>query len=87
MPANEDRNWETACQQLSIRFADAVDRWDYDPVISLFVPDGALNRWGTRIVGQAALREWLNSRPREVVTRHVCTNIQVTRETLVRRAA
>jgi hypothetical protein len=69
-----------ACQQLSIRFANAVDRWDYDTVISLFVPDGALDRWGTRIVGHAALRDWLNSRPREVVTRHVCTNIQVTRE-------
>jgi len=38
-----------------------------------------LNRWGKVIQGYAALRQWLDRRPRDVTTCHVCSNIVVER--------
>jgi hypothetical protein len=70
---------ERACEKLSIAFANAIDRNDYDAVIALFASDGILDRWGNAIQGHAALRQWLDSRPRDMTTRHVCTNIMIDR--------
>jgi hypothetical protein len=70
---------EHACAKVSIAFANAIDRNDYDAVIGLFASDGILDRWGNAIQGHAALRQWLDSRPRDVTTRHVCTNIMIER--------
>src|SRR5580693_7336274 len=74
-----DSDVERACEKISIAFANAIDRCDYDAVIALFARDGILDRWGNAIQGHAALRQWLDSRPRDVTTRHVCTNIIVER--------
>ena len=74
-----DSEVERACAKISIAFANAIDRYDYDAVIALFARDGILDRWGNAIQGHAALRQWLDSRPRDVTTRHVCTNIIVER--------
>jgi predicted RNA-binding Zn ribbon-like protein len=73
----QDGDCALACEGLSIAFANAVDRWDDETALGLFTDDAVLDRWGTQVQGQAALREWLAARPRDVVTRHICTNISV----------
>jgi hypothetical protein len=78
MPSVEDElNWRRACERVSIRFANAIDHRDYPAVLDLFAEDGTLDRLGTRFTGRAALSAWLESRPTNVVTRHVCTNIDI----------
>lgn len=66
--------WWTDCHALSIAFANGVDHRRYDEVAALFTEDGILNRSGQPVTGRAALRAWLDTRPLDVVTRHVCTN-------------
>lgn len=68
---------ERACERLSIAFAIGVDRFDDDTVLDLFTADGVFNRPGNVVKGRDALRGWLKGRPRDVVTRHICTNIAI----------
>lgn len=74
---NED--WWHACQAVSIAFANGVDHRRYDDVAALFTEDGVLNRTGHPVAGRAALRAWLDTRPVDIATRHVCTNFHATR--------
>lgn len=69
-------DWRSACEALSIAFANGVDHRHYDRVAALFTEDGILNRWGQAIMGRAELRAWLDTRPTDVVTRHVCSNFE-----------
>lgn len=79
MECLDDDAVERACGRVSVAFANSIDRCDYDAVIELFTRDGILDRWGTVIRGHEALRQWLDARPRDVSTCHVCTNILVRR--------
>ena len=71
--------WWAACQALSTAFANGVDRRRNDEVLALFTEDAVLDRWGHSVTGHAALRRWLDGRPADVVTRHVCTNFEARR--------
>jgi SnoaL-like domain len=75
----DDDAVERACEKLSVAFANCIDRRDYDAVVDLFTTDGILDRWGNVIQGHAALQHWLDARPRDVTTSHVCSNIVVER--------
>lgn len=77
----DESGWWAECQKLSIAFANGVDHHRDEEVLALFTQDGVLDRWGQPVTGHAALRQWLHSRPRDVVTRHVCTNFEARRET------
>jgi hypothetical protein len=79
MTKMDDYATEHACQRLSIAFANSIDQFDYDAVIKLFTEDGILDRWGNAIQGHEALRQWLDARPRDIITRHVCSNVLVER--------
>ena len=71
-----ENDWWDACHRLSIAFANGIDRRRYDDVAALFTEDGVLNRAGDPITGRSALRAWMDTRPTDIVTRHVCTNFE-----------
>jgi ketosteroid isomerase-like protein len=64
-----------ACEQLSIAYARAVDFRDYDTLVRLFTEDGVLDVTGTPLQGRAAIAKAIFSRPDELRSRHVLTNI------------
>lgn len=68
---------ESECQRLMNRFSWAVDAMDYDQVVSLFVPDCVFGRADKFFHGHAGLRQSLEGRPRDRVTRHVSSNIVI----------
>lgn len=71
--------WWAECHALSIAFANGIDHRRYDEIAALFTDDGTLDRWGQVVTGRAALRAWLDTRPTDIVTRHVCTNFEARR--------
>jgi ketosteroid isomerase-like protein len=76
-PATGEANCREMCERLSIAFANAIDRRDYPAVLDLFAEDAVVDRMGTIIRGKPALSAWLESRPVDIVTRHVCSNIAI----------
>ena len=63
-----------ACEALSIAYARAVDFRDYDTVPELFTEDGILDT--TEVIeGRKAIAARMASRPDELRSRHVLTNI------------
>ncbi|MEM5517201.1 nuclear transport factor 2 family protein [Henriciella sp. AS95] len=68
---------EKQCERLSIRFANYVDQGRAEDVATLFSDDGSFSRAGQVLDGPDQLRAFLEKRPPERVTRHVCTNIDV----------
>ena len=68
---------EQACVRLCHDFAWTVDACDYDAFVRLFSTDGAFVRAGQRQVGHASIRAFLDARPADRITRHICTNIRV----------
>jgi ketosteroid isomerase-like protein len=76
-PATGEANCREMCERLSIAFANNIDRGDYPAVLDLFAEDAVLDRMGTIIRGRSALSAWLHSRPEDILTRHVCTNIEI----------
>lgn len=72
-----EANCREVCERLSVAFANAIDRRDYPALLDLFADDAVVDRLGTIIRGKPALSAWLDSRPVDIVTRHVCTNIEI----------
>ena len=65
---------EAECVRLMHQFSWAVDAMDYDGVVALFVPECTFGRADVYYQGHDGLRQSLNSRPRDRITRHVCAN-------------
>jgi ketosteroid isomerase-like protein len=76
-PATGQADCREMCERLSIAFANNIDRRDYPALLDLFADDAVVDRMGTIIRGKPALSAWLESRPADVVTRHVCSNIDI----------
>lgn len=68
---------EADCSRLCVDFANHIDARRYDAWLDLFTTDGILDRMGTVISGRAELERFLQARPTNVDTRHLCTNIRV----------
>lgn len=69
---------EHACQRLVLESVAANDRQDYDGFAEFFTPDGLLHRpAGTPLRGRVEIVESYRSRPRNRLTRHICTNTVV----------
>jgi ketosteroid isomerase-like protein len=63
---------EHACARLVAQYADAVNRIDLDTFTALFTPDAVWQRPGQKpLVGQAAIRAFMQARPSPRVLRHV----------------
>jgi len=76
-PATGEADCRETCERLSIAFANTIDRRDYPALLDLFAEDAVVDRMGTIIRGKPALSAWLESRPADIVTRHVCSNIAI----------
>jgi hypothetical protein len=74
-----DADWWSSCQALAIAFVNGLDKRRYDETAALFTDDGVFDRWGQIIAGRNALRQWMDTRPVDIVTRHVCTNFEARR--------
>ncbi len=68
---------EQACQRLSVAFANHVDANRADQLIALFADGGTFERAGTVLAAPDQLRDFLDKRPADRTTRHVCTNILI----------
>ena len=78
MNLDEDRlRCERECIRLCNDFAWAVDTRRYDAFAALFTPDGVFERAGQASRGQAEILAFLQARPADRFTRHVCTNFRL----------
>jgi hypothetical protein len=68
---------EADCTRLCIDFAHYVDTRNYQPALDLFTEDGRFDRLGTVFSGRDDIRRFLEARPADVVTRHLCTTIRI----------
>jgi hypothetical protein len=68
---------ERACIRLISGFTRALDLYDYDSALRFWAKDGVLALPGQDHVGHAALRDWMNRREKDMVCRHVVTNVLV----------
>jgi 3-phenylpropionate/cinnamic acid dioxygenase small subunit len=66
-----------ACKALSIAFANAVDRRDYDRVLSVLTEDAEFIRWDRSFSGRDVIKSMLHSRDESIQTRHICSNIEI----------
>lgn len=63
---------ERACERLVMRYALAVNAWDLDTFVALFVPDAVWQRPKVPALnGHAEIRRFMESLPKERVLRHV----------------
>jgi uncharacterized protein (TIGR02246 family) len=61
-----------ACAELVSRYAQAVNAWDIDAFVSLFVEDGVWQRPGQApLRGRQEIRAFMESQPVDRVLRHV----------------
>ena len=71
---------EQACMKLVNRFANLNDAMRYEELAGLFVEDGSFARPtdpDNFTEGRAAILEAFQARPKEKITRHVISNIEV----------
>lgn len=71
------REVEADCIRLSTMFAVAIDGRDYNKVLSLFTHTGVFEFGPKRCVGRDEIRKFLENRPKDLDTRHFCSNFQV----------
>ncbi len=69
---------ELACTRLCIAFANLIDARAYPRLAELFTPDGCWTRPERSLRGRDAILAYLLGRPAQAITRHLCTNIQIT---------
>ncbi len=69
---------EHACTRLVLESIAANDRQDYVAFAELFTSDGLLHRPnGEPLCGRDEIVESYRTRPRNRITRHICTNILI----------
>jgi hypothetical protein len=74
---NED-DLQSQCTRLCNDFAYYVDSKNYQRLTELFTVDGTFERRGEVLAGQQSILEAMSARPKDVITRHICTNIRIT---------
>jgi len=76
---------ERACERLVLDFVYYSDFHDYESLAALFAPEGSIMRPnGDILVGRDAILEAYQARAAGRLTRHLCTNIRITIESLER---
>lgn len=76
MQEQQMRDIQRDCEALSIAYARAIDFRDYDDFVMLFVEDGILDL-GRPMHGRTTISESIASRPDNLRSRHVLSNIFV----------
>lgn len=67
----------TACERLCHDFGWHVDHRDYAAFLDLFAEDGAFERAGLLSRGQDELKQFLDGRPLDMVTRHLFVGVRI----------
>lgn len=68
---------ERACERLIHGFARALDMYDYDTALLLWSEDGVLSVPGHDHAGHSGLREWMARREKDMICRHIVSNLVV----------
>ncbi|WP_187972553.1 nuclear transport factor 2 family protein [Aquibium microcysteis] len=68
---------ERACERLIYALARALDRYDYDAALALWSEDGVLCVPGRDHAGQGEIRRWMGQREKDMICRHIVTNVIV----------
>ncbi|MBW6493328.1 MAG: nuclear transport factor 2 family protein [Burkholderiaceae bacterium] len=68
---------ERACERLIHSFARALDQYDYAAALRLWADDGVFVALGREHKGHSGLLDWMNQREKDMVCRHIVTNIVV----------
>ena len=74
---------ERECEKLVIAFCNHNDARDYEALADLFTEDGVFARPSdpsNPIKGRATIRDRFSAKPRELLTRHLVTNVLITVE-------
>jgi hypothetical protein len=74
MDAATRRAIEWDIERLGIAYAKHIDFGEYEPVASMFLPDGELSLMGNVFHGPQEVLAFLEARPRDRVTQHVLSN-------------
>jgi hypothetical protein len=61
------------CARLTASFAYLVDHHRYEEMAVLFTEDCTFTRPGASIAGRGALQTFMEARPTDSVSRHICT--------------
>ncbi len=70
---------EHACAKLSTLYANCLDTFEDETTLSLFAPDGVWNHMSKGpLVGRGVIGEFLASRDRASLLRHIVSNCEVT---------
>ncbi|WP_231639183.1 nuclear transport factor 2 family protein [Sphingomonas profundi] len=76
---NDDLECTVACERLAIASYSLMDHGRYDAAVALFTKDGVWVRGGVPCAGRDAILASLNQRPEGDISRHIVTNVLVTR--------
>ena len=77
MNTEDQLRCERECTRLCHDFAWTVDTLDYDGFVALFAAGGVFERAGQQSRGPEAIRQFLDARPANRLTRHLCTNVRI----------
>lgn len=77
MNADQEMLIARQCERLAIAFAHAVDHRDTERAVALFAPDATFERRGEVLRGHAAIRAAQQARVPGIVTRHLCSTIDI----------
>ena len=77
MTASVDLDCRTACERLCMDFAHFVDARRHAEFLALFAEDRVFSRPTDGFKGQKELRRFLEQRPVDVTTRHLCTTVRI----------
>lgn len=77
MDEDRRRAIEWDCTRTLTRFINALDEGDYETMAGLMAENGVWVRPGGNAVGPAGLLEALKDRPRDLIVRHVITNVAI----------
>ena len=69
---------EAACTRLCLDFANGIDARDHERCANVFASDAVFDHITGRIEGRDGVMRMLQSRPADMVIRHMCTNIDIT---------
>lgn len=74
---NERIATEVLCARLCTDFVHFVDARKYDKVVAMVTEDAVLNRIGTVLRGRDEILRFMESRPLDIDTHHICANIRI----------
>jgi len=78
MSQREETECILACERLCHDFGWYIDHRNYSAFLELFTDKGVFERSALVSRGQEELKQFLESRPQDIVTRHLFTGIRIT---------